>query len=103
MRLATVTKKNPKTTISRPSSSLLPTPAPGTNGSTAITSTSTSEPTSTTVIGRSRSVRAPGRAPASRRRSDARLSLNDETMVGSVLSSVMKPPAATAPAPIWRT
>ena len=26
MRLATVTKKNPKTTISRPSSSLLPTP-----------------------------------------------------------------------------
>ena len=30
-------------------------------------------------------------------------SRSDEKMVGSVLSSVMKPPAATAPAPIWRT
>ena len=79
-------------------------PAPGTNGSTAITSTSTSEPTSTTVIGRSRSVRstcaAARVAPAQRARGSR---LNDETMVGSVLSSVMKPPAATAPAPIWRT
>ena len=36
-------------------------------------------------------------------RSDATLSLNEETMVGRVLSRVMKPPAATAPAPIWRT
>ena len=30
------------------------------------------------------------------------LSRNAETIVGSVLSSVIKPPAATAPAPICR-
>ena len=45
----------------------------------------------------------PAAPPASRLRSDAMLSLNDDTIVGSVFSSVMKPPAATAPAPIWRT
>ena len=66
MRLATVTKKKPKTTISRPSSSLLPIPGPGTNGSSAMTTTSTAEPTSTNVIGRSRSVRAAPPAVAAR-------------------------------------
>ena len=102
MRLATVTKKNPKTMISSPSSSLLPNPWPGMNGSTAITSTSTPQPARTNVSGRSRSVRACPLCP-SRCRSDATLSLNEETMVGSVLSRVMNPPAATAPAPICRT
>ena len=41
--------------------------------------------------------------PPRRRASEARLPLKLETMVGSVLSSVMKPPAATAPAPICLT
>ena len=102
MRLATVTKKNPNTITSRPSSSLLPMPLPGTNGSTAMIATSPAQPNSTTVIGRSRSVRlvCPASPPL---RSDARLSRKDETIVGRVLSSVMNPPAATAPAPIWRT
>ena len=70
MRLATVTKKKPNTTISRPSSSLLPIPAPGTNGSTAITSTSTTDADEhdgdrQVALGARRS--AP---PASRRRSE---------------------------------
>ena len=105
MRLATVTKKKPKTTISRPSSSLLPMPVPGTNGSTRDHEDQHQRADrATTVIGRSRSVRSTcAAAPPRARRSEAMLSLNDETIVGSVLISVMKPPAATAPAPIWRT
>ncbi len=51
---------------------------------------------------RSRSVRLVSAAAvlSERERMESR---SEETMVGSVLSSVMKPPAATAPAPIWRT
>ena len=103
MRLATVTKKKPKTTISRPSSSLLPRPEPGTNGSTAMISdqrAAAEQHEGDRQIALGALACRGAAAPA---RSDARLSRNDETIVGSVLSSVMKPPAATAPAPIWRT
>ena len=68
-------------------------------------STNPTLPEITTVMGRSRCVRgsaAPAGPPAPAR-SDATDPLNAETMVGSVLSRVMKPPQATAPAPIWRT
>ncbi len=67
-----------------------------------MTSTSPALPNSTKVRGRSRSVRFGAAAPGPSR-SEERLSLNAEMMVGSVLSRVMKPPAATAPAPICRT
>ncbi len=54
-------------------------------------------------MGRSFSVRLALAACPRRPRSEAKASLNEEMMVGSVLSRVMKPPAATAPAPICRT
>ncbi len=59
-------------------------------------------PPATTVMGRSCSVRLVA-TPCLPARSEARLSLKEAMMVGRVLIRVMKPPAATAPAPIWRT
>ncbi len=64
--------------------------------------TSARLPSAVTVSGRSCSVRRALAAPAPPR-SEAMLPLKLDTMVGSVLSRVMNPPAATAPAPIWRT
>jgi hypothetical protein len=102
IRLETVTKKNPKTTIMTPRSALPRIDAPGRNGSSAMMTTSATQPPSTNVSGRSRSVRFWPAASAAPPRIDARLPLKAETIVGIVLISVMKPPAATAPAPIWR-
>ena len=101
MREATVTKKNPKTTIRMPSSKRPP-KFPGKKGNSAMMKTSARLPRTVTPSGRSRSVRAVLAAPAPPR-SEARLPLKLATIVGSVLSNVMNPPAATAPAPIWRT
>ena len=103
MRLDTVTKKKPKTTIRTPSSELAAKQVPGMNGRTAMISTSTAaadehERDRQVVLGA-----LGGRAPPSPARSEARLPLKRATMVGRVLISVMKPPAATAPAPICRT
>ena len=103
MREETVTKKNPKTMMSTPSSSRPPR-LPGMKGRTARMRTSARLPNTTTERGRSRSVRGTRAAVApAPPRKEARLPLKLATMVGSVLISVMKPPAATAPAPIWRT
>src|SRR5438270_9669738 len=88
MRELTVTKKNPNTTMKTPSTSLLPIDVPGTNGSTAMITINTNEPMATTLMGRSFSVRRVPPLPAPTR-SDTRLSLNDEMMVGSDLISVM--------------
>ncbi len=102
MRLATVTKKNPNTIIRTPSKSLLKILSPGICGMNAINTTSRRLPPRTTVNGKSRSVRRTA-TPALLSFIEATLSLNDEMIVGRVLRRVMKPPAATAPAPIWRT
>ena len=59
-------------------------------------------PPTVTVSGRSFSVRL-AVTPSRPALSAAMLLLKLLTMVGSVFSSVMKPPAATAPAPICRT
>ncbi len=63
---------------------------------------STTDPTTTIPMPRSRSVRltllAPAPAP-----NDLTDSLNADTIVGSVLMSVMTPAQATAPAPMYRT
>jgi hypothetical protein len=75
---------------------------PGRKGRAAIVRMRPTLPKSTKVMGKSRSVRFCA-MPAAPSLKDARLSWKAETMVGSVLSSVMKPPAATAPAPICRT
>ena len=74
---------------------------PGSAGraSTARKMASSSDPPSTTIIGMSRSVRscvaAAPPAPKPFRPSRA-----DETIVGSVRASVMRPAASTAPAPM---
>ena len=101
IREATVTKKNPNTTIRTPSRRR-PAKLPGRKGSTAMIPTSARLPSAVTPRGRSCSVRFALAAPASPR-SEARLPLKLDTIVGSVLSKVMNPPAATAPAPICRT
>ncbi len=59
-------------------------------------------PPTVTVSGRSFSVRR-AVTPARPALSAATLLLKLLTIVGSVFRRVMKPPAATAPAPIWRT
>ena len=51
---------------------------------------------------RSRSVRETPLA-AARSPSDRSPSRSEDQMVGKVFTRVMNPPAATAPAPIWRT
>ena len=98
MRLDTVTKKNPKATISTPNRSFEPRPLPGMNGKSATMRTSAAEPPITTDRGRSFSVRRGSTLTPPRMLPIA--PLKAWTMVGSVLMSVMKPPAATAPAPI---
>ena len=100
MRLLTVTKKKPKVTMRRPSTTL-PMPLPGMNGNRATTTTRPMEPATTIHKGRSFSVRFTTSVPSPPR--DLMAPLKAETMVGMVLISVMKPPAATMPAPICRT
>ena len=99
IRLETVTKKNPKTITSRPISNFPPKELPGICGKISIRITSARLPIPTTAIDKSCSVRA-RLADAERFLKDSMLSLNEAAMVGMVLSKVIKPPAATAPAPI---
>ena len=107
MREDTVTKRKPKTTTRSDAAKLAshPTCAPGTGLKVRkrnINKTSSTLPPSTTLIGRSRSVRL----------ADAMVAflpkvftpaLSAPRMVGMVLSKVMRPEAATAPAPMGRT
>ena len=101
MRDDTVTKKKPNTTMRMPSR-MRPPKVPGRNGSRARMAIKATMPPMTTPMGMSWLVREVEAAPAPPRRL-AMLPLNAATMVGIVFSRVMKPPAATAPAPIWRT
>ena len=92
----TVTKKNPKTTISTAATKFH---CIGMPGVTARNSARSSEPTRTTVSGMSRSVRSRPAAPVVAPNSFT-LSRNDDTIVGSVRASVIRPAARTAPAPV---
>ncbi len=98
MREDTVTKKKPKSTIRMAARKLY---WSGIRGASAKKSASSSEPTRTTVSGRSRSVLSrESAAPASALNSRT-LSRKDETIVGMVRASVISPAASTAPAPVY--
>ena len=108
MREETVTNKNPKTTTKIPAIRFANRPvcAPGIGRnvkSAHIMATITSEPKTTTLMGRSRLTRSAAAAPAARwackSLSPAR---SADQIVGIVLASVIKPAAATAPAPMGR-
>ena len=99
IRDETVTKKNPKTTIRADMRSDPGNGPCGKPGRTAMMSARTAEPTSTKPIGRSSSVRIFFAAPAPPP-NDFRDSRKAPTMVGIVLTSVMTPAHATAPAPM---
>ena len=103
MRDETVTKKKPKITTRMPISSFEPKPLPGSCGISAMTPTRMSEPKITQVIGRSCSVRATGPPLPFFSRRLLKLSRKAAAIVGRVLISVMRPAAATAPAPMKRT
>ena len=96
MRDETVTNRNPKM-MTRIAARKLP--CVGIFGATARKIASSSDPPSTTVVGRSRSVRsrAVAVAPAPKSFNPSRA---DAMIVGSVRPSVMRPAASTAPAPI---
>ncbi len=98
MRLATVTKKNPKIITNTPIKSRWKTPSPGMFGRTAVSAINIRLPIITTLKERSCSVRATLAVPFSF--SDETLSRNELMIVGIVFINVMNPPAATAPAPI---
>src|SRR5262249_33455946 len=95
-RELTVTKRKPSTSSSTAPSTLILK-----EGMSVQTTTSRSEPAPATHSGRSRSVRGgPDWPPAPC--SDFMPRIAPPTMVGSDLKSEMIPPAATAPAPIYR-
>ena len=91
MRLDTVTKKKPNSTTSAAVGASMPS-----GGASAMATASASEPPSTSVMGRSRSVRSRAPPLAS---TAARPSRNARQIVGRERSSVSSPPVATAPAP----
>src|SRR3954466_14635357 len=95
-RELTVTKRKPRTRIKIAPSTLILN-----DGTRAQTTTRITDPTPTTHKGRSRSVRG-GPAAAPLPRSDRIPRIAPPTMVGKDLNSEMIPPAATAPAPIYR-
>ena len=95
MRDETVTKKKPKTSRSTDARML---PWVGIRGATARNTASASEPPSTTISGRSRSVRSCVVCPEAP--NPFTLSRNEEMIVGIVRASVMMPAASTAPAPV---
>ena len=100
IREETVTKKKPKTTMSSDMRREPGNGPCGKPGRTASTRTIASDPMMTTPIPRSRSVRlTPAASPTPPRKllTDSRKA---ETMVGSVLMSVITPAQATAPAPM---
>ncbi len=94
----TVTKKNPKMTTRIEATKL---PCVGIAGAMARNSANSTVPMSTMLRGISRSVRLwPPAAPLALK--SLMLSRNDETIVGIVRASVMRPAASTAPAPVYR-
>jgi hypothetical protein len=105
MREETVTNRKPKITTRIDAIRLAPAPvgAPGTGlkvRKAHIRATITAEPARTRVMGRSREVRpCTTGAPVDLRRSAAP-ARSAPTMVGVVLIRVMRPAAATAPAPM---
>ena len=102
MRDETVTKKAPKMITNKPNNNLLPIEVPGINlsGRNAIIKTKSKLPIPTTFNERSFSVRKTDDATPPSFFKEPKLPLNDETIVGIVFINVIKPPAATAPAPI---
>ncbi len=98
MRLDTVTKKKPKSTISTAETRLI-----WRTGASQMATAMPREPPSTSFIERSCSVRATTTLawplPACRLASPPR---NAEMMVGIARPRAMKPPVATAPAPMYR-
>src|SRR6266849_2602016 len=95
MRDDTVTKKNPKITIRTAARKL---PCVGILGATARKIARANDPPRTTVAGRSRSVRVLTTAEPPPK--SLTLSRKDDTIVGIVRASVMRPEASTAPAPV---
>src|SRR6476646_2528834 len=95
----TVTKNAPNTTINNPMNKRLKNPLPGIKGINAIRKISAMLPNKTTLMLRSLSVLNRVSVPPFSFTAET-LSLNEEMMVGMVLISVIKPPIATAPAPI---
>src|SRR4051812_40446695 len=95
-RELTVTKRNPSTRMSSAPSMLILN-----EGTSAQVITNRIDPTPTTQSGMSRSVRSGPEAPAVPL-SDFIPRMAPPTMVGRDLNRLMMPPAATAPAPIYR-
>src|SRR3989442_14904242 len=95
-RELTVTKRNPSTRISSAPSTLSLN-----EGTSAQTITIKSEPIATTGRGMSRSVRSVPAGPVAPL-SERMPRIAPPTMVGRALKREMMPPAATAPAPIYR-
>ncbi len=109
MREETVTKRNPKKATSSDAArfAIQLTCAPGTGLNVRkknIINTSTTDPPTTTLKGRSSSVRS-GAAlhPTALAQVSHRTRASAPTIVGMVLISVISPDAATAPAPMGRT
>src|SRR2546428_5974068 len=97
-RELTVTKRKPSTRISSEPRMLI-----FSEGTSAQMTTSASDPTPTTQSGMSRSVRGIcTRAPPTPPDRLFIPRIAPPTMVGSDLNSEMMPPAATAPAPMYR-
>src|ERR1700682_167750 len=95
-RELTVTKRNPRTRRSTAPSTLILN-----EGTSVQTTTMARDPTPTIHMGRSRSVRGGPAAPALPF-SERIPRMAPPTMVGKDLKREMIPPAATAPAPIYR-
>src|SRR5882672_10879533 len=95
-RELTVTKRNPSTRMSTAPSKLILN-----DGTSAQTITSPSEPAPTIQSGMSRSVRL-GPSAAVAPFKDAMPRMAPPTIVGKDLKREMIPPAATAPAPMYR-
>src|SRR5215218_3035974 len=95
MRDETVTKKKPKITTRMDATKL---PCVGSRGATARKRARSTVPTSTSVIGMSRSVRVRAAAPPPLALKSRMLSRKEETIVGIVRASVISPAASTAPA-----
>src|SRR5256885_11980056 len=95
-RELTVTKRKPRTSRSSAPRTLILN-----EGTSVQTTTINSDPTPTTQSGRSRSVRA-GPAAVPLPLSERMPRIAPPTMVGNDLKREMIPPAATAPAPIYR-
>jgi len=96
IRELTVTKKKPATTISRADTRFT-----WSGGDSQMSTTSSTEPPTTTLIGRSRSVRGTSTTTPRRLARKVRtLRRKASTMLGIERTRLISPPAATAPAPM---